>query len=179
MKQNIHSKNIVWLKDVKKRHIPLVGGKGANLGEMFSKFPVPNGFCITVNAYDTFLDYNKLKEKIAGLLKNLSVEDIEKLEITAAKIRKAIEDAEMPPELVEEKKMHYDTLENKKVAVRSSATAEDLEAASFAGQQDTYLKIEGHADFINAVKLCWASLFTSRAIYYRRSEEHTSELQSH
>lgn len=164
------NKNIVWLKDIKKHHIPLVGGKGANLGEMFEKFPIPNGFCITVNVYDKFLDYNNLKDKIAVLLKDIDVEDTKKLEDTAKKIRKLIENSAIPQNLIDEKKFHYNKLKNKKVAVRSSATAEDLPTASFAGQQDTFLNIEGHVDFVNAVKKCWASLFTSRAIYYRQQK---------
>lgn len=171
----MEDKNIVWFKDIKKHNIPLVGGKGANLGEMYNHFPIPNGFCITVNAYDKFLDYNKLKEKIAGILAGIDVEDTENLEKSAKKIRKLIEEAIIPQNLIEEKKRHYDNLKYKKVAVRSSATAEDLPTASFAGQQDTYLNIEGHADYVNAVKRCWASLFTSRAIYYREKNGFSRE----
>jgi pyruvate,water dikinase len=163
----MESKNIIWLKDVDKNHLEVVGGKGANLGEMFKNFEIPNGFCITVDAYDKFLDHNKLKDLIVKELEGIDVENTTELEKRAKNIRKAIEKSLIPKELITEKKEHYNKLKNKKVAVRSSATAEDLPNASFAGQHDTYLNILGHDDFVDSVKKCWASLFTSRAIYYR------------
>lgn len=162
-----NKKNIVWLSDVSKKDISLVGGKGANLGEMLSKFPIPNGFCVSVNAYDYFLEKNDLKETVFKLLKKIDVDDTKKLESIAEKIRKTILAKELPADLVFEIKKNYALLENKKVAVRSSATAEDLPTASFAGQQDTYLNISGDKAVIEAVRKCFASLFTARAIYYR------------
>jgi len=163
----VNNKNIMWLKEVNKKSIALVGGKGANLGEMFSKFPIPNGFCITVNAFDYFLKKNELQQTIFKLLKTIDVDDTKKLESVALKIRKTILAKELPSDLVVEIKKSYALLENKKVAVRSSATAEDLPTASFAGQQDTYLNISGDKALIESVRKCFASLFTARAIYYR------------
>lgn len=159
--------NILWFKDLKKKDIPLVGGKGANLGEMFHNFPIPNGFCITVNAYKHFMDECLIGAHIHGLLDKLDVEDSEKLEKVAKSIRDLILKQKFPQDLKKEILTNYHKLKSKDVAVRSSATAEDLPTASFAGQQDTYLNIKGDKAIIDAVQRCWASLFTGRAIYYR------------
>ena len=159
--------NILWLKDLSKEDIPFVGGKGANLGEMFNKFPVPDGFCITVNGYNRFMDETMIGAKIHGMLDKLNVDNTEELEKTSKKIRDMILEQKFPNDLKEEIIKNYDKLKHKIVAVRSSATAEDLPQASFAGQQDTYLEIQGHNNVIESVQKCWASLFTGRAIYYR------------
>lgn len=168
-KQHKHFRpeNILWFKDLSKKDIPLVGGKGANLGEMFKHFPIPDGFCITVNGYKHFMDEKLIGAHIHGMLDKLDVEDSENLDKTSKVIRDLILGRKFPDDLKKEILSNYKKLKNKKVAVRSSATAEDLPTASFAGQQDTYLNIEGEAKLIDAVQRCWASLFTSRAIYYR------------
>ena len=169
MTSKYHHENILWFKDVKKEDIPFVGGKGANLGEMFNKFPVPNGFCLTVNTYKHFLDEAMIHEKIHKMLDELDTEDSEELDKVSKKIRDMILKHNLPEDLKEEIINSYKKLKHKKVAVRSSATAEDLPTASFAGQQDTYLNIEGEKNVLEAVQKCWASLFTSRAIYYRET----------
>ncbi len=159
--------NILWLKDLNKDDIPIVGGKGANLGEMFHHFNIPNGFCITVHGYKDFMDETTIGAHIHGLLDKLDVEGTEELDKVSKEIRKLIMKQKFPKDLREDILKNYHKLKHKIVAVRSSATAEDLPTASFAGQQDTYLEIEGDNDVITAVQKCWASLFTSRAIYYR------------
>lgn len=166
-KPDYRPENIMWFKDLKKKDIPLVGGKGANLGEMFNHFPIPNGFCVTVNAYKHFMDETLIGAHIHGLLDKLDVEKTEQLEKVSKNIRDLILKQDMPNDVEEDIVKNYRTLKNRKVAVRSSATAEDLPTASFAGQQDTYLNIEGEHKVVDAVQRCWASLFTSRAIYYR------------
>ncbi|MFH1770835.1 MAG: PEP/pyruvate-binding domain-containing protein [archaeon] len=159
--------NIAWFKDIKKKDIPLVGGKGANLGEMFNHFNIPNGFCVTVNAYKHFMDETRIGSHIHGLLDKLEVEGTEELDKVSKEIRALIMKQDFPDDLRKDILEGYKKLKNKKVAVRSSATAEDLPTASFAGQQDTYLNVKGTEDVIHSVQKCWASLFTSRAIYYR------------
>jgi len=163
--------------------IPLVGGKNASLGEMFTSFKsldinVPNGFATTSDAYWLFLLHNNLENKIAHILSDLDISDILNLEQRGAKIRGLILSGEFPDILKDEiimayKKLslEYDT-DNIDVAVRSSGTAEDLPDASFAGQQDTYLNISGTDQLINSVKKCIASLFTNRAISYRQSRNY-------
>jgi len=159
-------KNILWFKDVSIKDIPVVGGKGASLGEMFNKFPIPNGFCITVHGYKAFLDETGIGEHLHGLLDRLHVEKTDELDKVSQDIRNLILKQKFPSELRKEIINNYKKIKGK-VAVRSSATAEDLPKASFAGQQDTYLNIKGEENIIKAVHKCWASLFTSRAIYYR------------
>ncbi len=158
---------IAWFKSVNMQDLPLVGGKGANLGEMFGEFPIPNGFCITVNAYREFLKQNKLEDKIFPSLKKLDIEKTEELDKESKRVRDLILGSEMPEAVKKEIVENYKKLKEKFVAVRSSATAEDLPTASFAGQQDTYLNVKGEEDLLDCVRKCWASLFTSRAIYYR------------
>ncbi|MFH0870558.1 MAG: PEP-utilizing enzyme [archaeon] len=158
---------IAWFKELSKKDLPLVGGKGANLGEMFNHFPIPNGFCITVNAYKKFLKDNKLEEGIFSLLRKLDIEDTKLLDEASVKIEKMIMAGKISGEIEEEIIRDYRALGSGFVAVRSSATAEDLPTASFAGQQATFLNVKGEKDILVAVKQCWASLFTARAIYYR------------
>ena len=138
-----------------------------------SGIPVPPGFIVTAKAYFTFLEKSKLKEKIKKLLTGLNAEETRKLNAAAKEIQRDILAAKMPPEIVQEIEAAYEKLgerirqANPYVAIRSSATAEDLPDASFAGQQETFLNIRGKRDVTSAVKRCWASLFEPRAIYYR------------
>ena len=158
-------------KDIRKTDIPYVGGKGANLGEMvYAKIPVPLGFVVTSTAYFDFIKTTSLKNKILTEVKGLDVENSKDLQEASKNIKTAILAAEMPNELAEEIKTMYHELcgeSDRYVAVRSSATAEDLPDASFAGQQETYLNIKGYKDVVKHVQKCWASLFEARAIYYR------------
>jgi pyruvate,water dikinase len=167
--------HILRFKEIRKYDIPLVGGKGANLGEMINaKIPVPDGFVVTAKAYFDFVKSTSLKKKILTELQGLDYEDSKKLQAASKRIRTAILAAKMPEKLAEEIKEAYHKLcgENDKyVAVRSSATAEDLPEASFAGQQDTHLNIKGYKDVVKHVQKCWSSLFTARATYYRATNK--------
>ena len=161
-------KFIVSFNDVTKEDIPLVGGKGANLGEMTrAQIPVPPGFIVTATAYYDFIRGSGLVEKMRDLLKPLDTGDSQQLQRIAAQVRQVILDAPMPPELAREIKKAYVEMGRGLVAVRSSATAEDLPTASFAGQQRTFLNVEGEAEVVTAVQGCWASLFEARAVFYR------------
>jgi len=161
-------KVIAWFEDIGKADIPLAGGKGANLGELTkAHIPVPPGFVVTADTYFQFLEDAKLVNKIQKLLDNLDVEDSKKLEEVANQIKVIISDAPMPTHISEEIKQAYRKLGGSMVAVRSSATAEDLPEASFAGQQRTFLNVQGEDEVVSAVQGCWASLFEPRAIFYR------------
>ena len=161
---------IVWFDQVGRDAVALVGGKGANLGELTqASIPVPPGFVVTTRAYRAFLVETGLDQRIAELVDGLNIEDDEALQETACQVREAIEAAEMPAALREAIGAAYRKLGEGLVAVRSSATAEDLAEASFAGQQSTYLNIEGAAEVVDAVQRCWASLFEARAIFYREN----------
>jgi len=168
---NKNTAHVLWFNEVNKNDIPLVGGKGANLGEMVNaKIPVPNGFIVTAKAYYDFLDTTSLKQKILNEMSQLDIEDSKALQAASKRIITAIRAANVPKELEEDIKNYYHHLcgeHDKWVAVRSSATAEDLPDASFAGQQETYLNVKGYKDVIENVRKCWASLFGARAIYYR------------
>jgi len=164
-------KAIVWFNEVTKKDIATVGGKGANLGEMTNaQIPVPPGFIVTANAYYHFLEESKLTNKIHHLLDPLEPGDSKQLQQIAAQVRQVILDAPMPPELAKEIGEAYERLGRGLVAVRSSATAEDLPTASFAGQQATFLNVQGEKEVIAAVQQCWASLFHPRAIFYRHQQ---------
>lgn len=165
-------KFVVWFKDVDKHDIATVGGKGANLGEMTKAgIPVPNGFIVTADAYYHFIKVNKLSEKLSVLLSSLDVSDSKKLAAAAKKNQEIINHAPIPREISDEIIKAYHSLgkifHDPLVAVRSSATAEDLPTASFAGQQATFLNVKGEASVVQHVRECWASLFTARAIFYR------------
>ncbi len=169
MKQK--TKVIAWFDEVTKDDIPLVGGKGANLGEMVhAQIPVPPGFIVTADAYFKFLETNKFTDEIRRYLKDLDVNDSKKLQEIAGLIKDRISSVPMPPDMINEIKGAYLKLGGGLVAVRSSATAEDLPEASFAGQQRTFLNIRGEDEIVAAVQGCWGSLFEPRAIFYR--EEH-------
>jgi len=164
-------KTILWFDEVGKRDIPLVGGKGANLGEMLKVgIPVPPGFLVTAGAYFDFIKKSSLKAKLKTELKGLDVHDSKKLKRASQRVQAAILAAKMPDTTAEEIKESYQQLSgthDERVAVRSSATAEDLPDASFAGQMKTFLNVEGTKELLKAVQGCWASLFTARAIFYR------------
>ena len=159
-------KDIVWFHEVGKWDIGAVGGKGANLGEMTNAgIPVPPGFIVTAGAYFQFLDDSGITGRIRELMKSLDTNDSKQLQGTASRVQQVILDSPMPPELVRRIKQAYTKLGGGPVAVRSSATAEDLPEASFAGQQSTFLNVVGEKEVVTAVHQCWASLFTPRAIF--------------
>ena len=172
---------ILWFKEISIRDVPLVGGKNASLGEMFQKVAskginVPDGFAITAAAYQYFIQKAGLLEKIKECLKGLDTHNMEDLKRRGAEVRSLIRSATLPSELSEQIVTSYRKLSQKygmeelDVAVRSSATAEDLPDASFAGQQETYLNIRGEERLLEACKDCFASLFTNRAISYREDK---------
>ena len=172
---------ILWFKEISIRDVPLVGGKNASLGEMFQKVAskginVPDGFAITAAAYQYFIQKAGLLEKIKECLKGLDTHNMEDLKRRGAEVRSLIRSATLPSELSEQIVTSYRKLSQKygmeelDVAVRSSATAEDLPDASFAGQQETYLNIRGEERLLEACKACFASLFTNRAISYREDK---------
>jgi pyruvate,water dikinase len=169
MKQG--QKAVVWFKEVTKKDIPLVGGKGANLGEMTNAgIPVPQGFIVTAAAYFDFIEQAGLDSKIQALLKTIDVQDSKQLQEVAAEVQQVIIKADMPPETAKAIEQAYVKMGKGLVAVRSSATAEDLPEASFAGQQATFLNVQGEKDVVRAVQDCWASLFGARAIFYRQEQ---------
>ena len=165
------TKVIAWFDEIGKADIPIAGGKGANLGEMTkARIPVPPGFIVTADAYFQFLQEAQLAEKIRTHLKILKPKDTKMLQETAFQIMQMISQASMPPGMADEIKKAYQKLHQGPVAVRSSATAEDLPEASFAGQQSTFLNIQGPSNVVEAVQKCWASLFEARAIFYRNEQ---------
>ena len=166
-----------WLKDLRMSDLPQVGGKNASLGEMIGGLAVagvtvPGGFATTADGYRHFLASNGLTKRIVDRLKELDPTDVRALAVCGAVIRKWIEDAPFPKDLEESILSYYQILENDSstkmsFAVRSSATAEDLPDASFAGQQETYLNIRGKEHVLNAIRHVYASLYNDRAISYR------------
>ncbi len=173
-------KLVLWLDEVGMEDVELVGGKNASLGEMIKGLSpkgikIPMGFVATAAAYRYFIDYNNLQEKIKEALKGLDPNDVEDLQKRGLTVREMIKGGEYPEDLREQILESYKKLSEMygqhrvDVAVRSSATAEDLPDASFAGQQETYLNIKGDETLLTAIKNCFASLFTDRAISYRES----------
>lgn len=167
-------KLILWLKDIQKEDRPLVGGKAANMGDLARGLDVPPGFCLTSQAYRQHIGRQRTLERIAEVLAGLDMEHIEKVNEASSRIAGLVTDLEMPDHVVKAVTAAYNQLvagrPGVKVAVRSSATAEDLAEASFAGQQETFLNIEGLEATLTAVKGCWASLWTPRAIHYRNQK---------
>ncbi|MFA6145967.1 MAG: phosphoenolpyruvate synthase [Patescibacteria group bacterium] len=174
-------KLVIPFKDLTIKDVPRVGGKNASLGEMYQKLTkegirIPNGFATTSDAYWYFLDESGLKKEIKEILKGLNVKDMKNLMTRGKKIRELILKSELSQDLKSEIIKFYKNLskeygvENVDVAVRSSATAEDLPGASFAGQQETFLNIHGEKELLIAVLKCIASLFTDRAIVYRTEQ---------
>ncbi|MEM4549021.1 MAG: PEP/pyruvate-binding domain-containing protein, partial [Nitrososphaerota archaeon] len=174
MKENAF---VFELESITKEDVPLVGGKGANLGEMLRLgIPVPPGFTVTAYAYKYFIEKAGIGEQIRKILSEVDYSNPESIEEKTREIRELILKQEIPKELEAEIITAYRRLAEKvgmvdpPVAVRSSATAEDLTSASFAGQQETYLNVRGEARLLESVKKCWASLFTSRATFYRHEK---------
>lgn len=170
---------IKWFNEIGKDDVGLVGGKGANLGELTSfGLPVPPGFCVTAEAYTKFIKYAELDEVVKLLMEAVDVENVDDLTNASKEIQNKIKEKDFDPELEEEILRAYREfsedigVKNPEVAVRSSATAEDLPDASFAGQQDTYLHISGEEELLNHIRDCFASLWTSRAIYYREKQNY-------
>jgi len=189
---------ILWLKDIAKGDVALVGGKGANLGEMTNAgFPVPPAFAVSAYTYKKFVEETGIQSKIFEMLKGLNVDDNAQLQETTKGIRDLVRNTPMPDyikkaivEAYSKLKTGTDRYQNLSekamklisvgrdvpfVAVRSSATAEDLPGASFAGQQKTLLFIKGDNELIKAVQDCWASLFTARATFYREKNDFDHE----
>ena len=165
--------DVLWLEEIRKEDIAAVGGKGASLGEMSSLgLPVPGGFVVTSRAFRNFLVGTGLERTLFSELENLNVDDNKALEQAAQKARAAVMKAKMPESLKKRVREAYRKLDGGTmvVAVRSSATAEDLPDASFAGQQETYLNIRGEKNLLEAVHKCWASLYGARAVYYRAKQ---------
>jgi pyruvate,water dikinase len=161
-------KTVVWFNEVTKNDVSTVGGKGANLGEMTNAgIPVPPGFIVTSSAYFNFLQQTSLTDKLRKLLEPVDVDNSKQLQQVAAQVRQLISRAAMPPEIASQIREAYIAMGRGLVAVRSSATAEDLPEASFAGQQRTFLNVQGEKEVVTAVQECWASLFEARAIFYR------------
>jgi pyruvate,water dikinase len=181
---------IKWFKEISEKDLGSAGGKGRNLGIMFNlDLPVPPGFVVTAQTYKEFIEKTAVKERIFKLLEGLNIEETEKLQEASKQIQELIIDTDIPGNIKEEIIENYDSLSVEKgtttemmeskgktfVAVRSSATAEDLPEASFAGQQATFLNVRGEEEVVKAVRACWASLFTARAIYYREKNNFPHE----
>ena len=167
---------VLWFEQICRDDVALVGGKSASLGEMTVRtgVPVPYGFATTAHAYRVFLSETGLDKRIALILQDLNdVEDGRQLRAISAKVRQAIVDEKLPAEFETSVRQAYAELAGKTgeaepfVAVRSSATAEDLPDASFAGQQESYLNVRGADEVLERIKECYASMFTDRAVYYR------------
>ena len=178
--------NTKWLSETNMTEVDLVGGKNASLGEMISNLSelgvnIPNGFVVTANAYDLFMNHNKLNEYIDQKVQELDYNDITSMKRISMDIKTNIINGEFPDELKKEitdmyvklSEMYLDTAGKEQkytdVAIRSSGTSEDMPDASFAGQQDTYLNVRGSLQVLDKIKSCFASLFNDRAISYRKS----------
>lgn len=159
---------ILWFQQIGKDDIARAGGKGANLGELTrAGIDVPPGFVVSVAAYYDVLDRTGLRAKIGELLTEVDPRNMQALQKAAQQIKELIAPAEIPEAVAGAIRSAYDRLGGGLVAVRSSATAEDLPQASFAGQQSTFLNVAGAEHVVHAVKACWASLFEAQAISYR------------
>ena len=164
--------SLLWFTEIDSGDLALAGGKGANLGEMTQRgAPVPPGFVVSVVSYEKFLSENGLDVRLGEILAGIDVYRTAGLVEVARAAQQAILSAPMPPDLATEIAEAYHTLGEGLVAVRSSATAEDLPDASFAGQQRTYLNVLGIDQVLETIKGCWASLFEARAIFYRAEQK--------
>ena len=184
---------VKWFSDLNKNSGKIVGGKGANLAEIYNlEIPVPPGFVVTAQAYDYFIEKSDLGNRIRNLLEEIDYENTLQLNEITKKIRDLIVKAKIPKDMEDHIKDAYEHLDVREVspeirtgtaldilksskeplfvAVRSSATTEDLAEASFAGQQDTYLNVKGNQNLLKHIKKCFASLFTARATYYRNKK---------
>lgn len=161
----------------KQASLEMVGGKGMSLSKLLTAgIPVPDGFHVTTASYRIFVEANQIQPYIKALLEGIDANSTNQLEDISKQIGQLFHNGKMPQEVSVAIKTAYAGLGNVSVAVRSSATAEDLPDASFAGQQDTYLNIQGENEVLDAVKRCWASLWTARAIAYRIKNNIKQEL---
>ena len=172
------NEHLLWFEDIGLKDLPKVGGKNASLGEMITHLTklgirVPEGFAVTTKAFRAFVSHNKLEERLKEALEGLDPDNPSDVAARGRKVRKMFLDSEFPDDLRREIEWGYWelgrrlSLENPSVAIRSSATSEDLEGASFAGQHETILNVRGERAVVRAIKQCFASLFTDRAIAYR------------
>ena len=170
---------VLWFDDVRNTDVVLVGGKNASLGEMINAgLPVPPGFAVTAFSYERYIQEKKIAEQIYKIIKETvtNPNDPRQYDVASKKIRELIEKTPMPKEIENAIRQAYKELNERLelkdtfVAVRSSATAEDLPDASFAGQQETFLNVKGAEDLLDKVIKCWSSLFTPRAIFYRNEK---------
>ncbi|MDY7060249.1 phosphoenolpyruvate synthase [Methanomethylophilus alvi] len=173
------AKRIIDVNELRVNDVPIVGGKGANLGELTSSgFPVPHAFVLTTVSYDYFISTSKIMPKILAQIKSIDPDSDDTLVAASNNIRELFDKCEIPKDLKDEIKENYNLLLGEKkgfVAVRSSATAEDLPDASFAGQQETYLNVKDEKDLFDKIRKCWSSLFTARAISYRETQGYSHE----
>ncbi len=176
---------VLWYEHYEDEHLPLVGGKNASLGTMIKAgLPVPPGFAVTTDAYQTLREHKEMRAEVNKLLSQVVFADPAGLRQISDHIRKLIEETPIDPRIEEAVRISYEALshrcglEDVPVAVRSSATAEDLPDASFAGQQDTFLWVTGADAVVENVRRCWSSVFTDRAIAYRHEMDHDHEVIS-
>ena len=180
------SENIVSFESLSMSDVPRVGGKNASLGEMISSLSsagvkVPGGFATTADAFQRFLSHNQLGERIHDLLSTLNIDDVTTLAKTGKTIRHWMVETPFPEDLENDIRASYHQMSERvgdhlTVAVRSSATAEDLPDASFAGQQETFLNVQGIDSVLSAVKHVFASLYNDRAISYRHDADDESRI---
>jgi phosphoenolpyruvate synthase/pyruvate phosphate dikinase len=162
-------KFVLYFTEIDKKSLPYVGGKGANLGEMTKAgFPIPQGFCVTTSAYQAFIEASDEMNRFFSQLDQIHADDLDEIRRLGLAIRNHLEHVPIPSDVQAAiLEAWRRTGQEKAYAVRSSATAEDLPTASFAGQQETYLNVRGEEGLLDSVRRCWASLFTDRAIAYR------------
>ena len=168
------TKNVLWFKEIGFEDTNLVGGKGANLGEMYNLgIPVPNGFVVPVSTYFEFIKENNLRPKITNILKSTNVDEPDQLLSASKQIRSLVKKSPINPQAAlnimkaYKKLSEFGGLKDVPVAVRTSATAEDTADASFAGQGDTFLNVVGETNVLHRVRDCWSSLFTPRSLFYQ------------
>ncbi len=167
---------VLWFSEITKDNTGIVGGKSANLGEMLrmKDIPVPNGFSTTSKAYNNFIEYNNLKDKISKIIDSTNVDNSDALNNASKMIKDLFIKSKFQKDFESKIRDYYEKLIQKEgnvyVAVRSSATSEDLPDASFAGEQETYLNVKGDDEVLEKIKECYASLFTTRSIYYREKK---------
>ena len=170
MRMKNRSAHILGFHEIDKTKLETVGGKGANLGELarIEEIKVPDGFCVSTEIFKRIIRQTPSLNKLLEQLYLLQPEDRDKIKKLSAEIRNAIERITIPQDIAEEISDYLAKFcEKEAFAIRSSATAEDLPRASFAGQQDTYLNIIGKDAILKHISKCWASLFTERAVLYR------------
>ena len=169
--------HVAWFDVIPDEELALsAGGKGASLCRMFrAGLNVPEGFIVKAETFSDFLISNNLRSKIIAMINEINIDNTSELIEKSEIIRNLITETDMPEDIASELKEYYSEFNNGPVAVRSSGTAEDLDDASFAGQQETFLFVIGEEDLIKYVKECWASLFNDRAIFYRKEKGFSEE----